>query len=336
MKKSFIIAAIITAALALSSCKKQTEEVPAAQEKIPVVGISKLLAHPALNATEEGIKDELEKRGIKVRYDLQNANADINIANSIASKYKSEGTDITVGIGTPMAVALTNAIKDKPIVFAAISDPVAAGLVPNTEKGGKNVTGVSDAVDIELQINNFRSIVPFKKLGFIYTNSEDNSVVMKNITEAVCAKLGIEFIPSSITNVTEIKQAAESLIGRVDAFFVINDNNICSSLSALTSTAKAHNIPVFSSDPASSLQFGGVLYTAGVDYYIGGRLAGAMIAELLNGSKTTEEIPVRFMRSADETMTIVDQDVVKALGVSIPANLISESTVFIENGKVIE
>lgn len=336
MKKSFIIAAIITAALALSSCKKQTEEVPAAQEKIPVVGISKLLAHPALNATEEGIKDELEKRGIKVRYDLQNANADINIANSIASKYKSEGTDIAVGIGTPMAVALTNAIKDKPIVFAAISDPVAAGLVPDTEKGGKNVTGVSDAVDIELQINNFRSIVPFKKLGFIYTNSEDNSVVMKNITEVVCAKLGIEFIPSSITNVTEIKQAAESLIGRVDAFFVINDNNICSSLSALTSTAKAHNIPVFSSDPASSLQFGGVLYTAGVDYYIGGRLAGEMIAELLNGSKTTEEIPVRFMRSADETMTIVDQDVVKALGVSIPANLISESTVFIENGKVIE
>ena len=259
----------------------------------------------------------------------------MNIATSIANKFKSDGVNVTVGIGTPMAIALLNTLQNTPIVFAAISDPVAAHLVPSKDKGGKNITGVSDAVDIESQINAFRSIVPFTRLGMIYTSSEDNSVVMHKVTKEVCDKLGIKLISQPITNINEIKQAAESLIGRVDAFYVVTDNNVCSSLNSITSTASANNLPVFSADPSSSLQFGGVLYTAGADYYVIGRLAGQQIIDILNGKKT-EDIPTRYMKGAKETQTIIDNDVVKALGVTIPQELISENTIFLKNGKEVK
>lgn len=332
MKKLMIISMAAVLLAAVSGCKKNED---AASQSLPTVAVAKLLAHPALNAVEQGIQDELAEKGVKVNYDFQNANADMNIATSIANKFKSDGAAVAVGIGTPMAVALLNTMKDTPIVFAAISDPVSAKLVPSIDKGGKNITGVSDAVDIENQINAFRSIVPFTKLGMIYTSSEDNSVVMNRRTKEVCDKLGIKLLSQAITNIGEIKQAAESLIGRVDAFYVVTDNNVCSSLSAVTSTAAANNLPVFSADPSSSLQFGGVLYTAGADYYTIGRLAGQQIIDILNGKKT-EDIPTRFVKGAKETQTIIDNDVVKALGVTIPADLISENTIFLENGKEVK
>lgn len=332
MKKLMIISMAAVLLAAVSGCKKNED---AASQSLPTVAVAKLLAHPALNAVEQGIQDELAEKGVKVNYDFQNANADMNIATSIANKFKSDGAAVAVGIGTPMAVALLNTMKNTPIVFAAISDPVSAKLVPSIDKGGKNITGVSDAVDIESQINAFRSIVPFTKLGMIYTSSEDNSVVMNRRTKEVCDKLGIKLLSQAITNIGEIKQAAESLIGRVDAFYVVTDNNVCSSLSAVTSTAAANNLPVFSADPSSSLQFGGVLYTAGADYYTIGRLAGQQIIDILNGKKT-EDIPTRFVKGAKETQTIIDNDVVKALGVTIPADLISENTIFLENGKEVK
>ena len=332
MKKLMIISMAAVLLAAVSGCKKNEDAV---SQSLPTVAVAKLLAHPALNAVEQGIQDELAEKGVKVNYDFQNANADMNIATSIANKFKSDGAAVAVGIGTPMAVALLNTMKDTPIVFAAISDPVSAKLVPSIDKGGKNITGVSDAVDIENQINAFRSIVPFTKLGMIYTSSEDNSVVMNRRTKEVCDKLGIKLLSQAITNIGEIKQAAESLIGRVDAFYVVTDNNVCSSLSAVTSTAAANNLPVFSADPSSSLQFGGVLYTAGADYYTIGRLAGQQIIDILNGKKT-EDIPTRFVKGAKETQTIIDNDMVKALGVTIPADLISENTIFLENGKEVK
>ncbi len=332
MKKVIITLSAILLIFAFIGCKKSENSV---KENIPTVAIAKLLAHPALNAVEQGIQDELAARNFAVKYDFQNANADMNTLNAIAEKFKSDGASITVGIGTPMAIALLNTLQDTPIVFAAISDPVSAKLVPSKEKGGKNITGVSDAVDIESQIKTFRQIYPFKRLGMIYTSSEDNSVTMLKITKEVCDKLDIKLVSQPISNISDIKAAAESLIDRVDAFYIITDNNVCSSLNSVTQTATANNIPVFSADPSSSLQFGGIAYTQGADYYVIGRLAGEQIINILNGTKT-EDIPTRYMQGVKETQTIIDNDTLKALGLSVPSELITENTIFIENGKVVK
>lgn len=324
MKKLFFLA-LISMLVLVSGCKKSENK---AQENLPTIGIAKLLPHPALNAVEQGIQDELKEQNIKVKYDLQNANAEVSFINSIATKFKTDNVDIAVGIGTPMALALYNTVQSSPIVFSAITDPVSAKLMPSKDKGGKNITGVSDAVDVEEQLNNFRKIVPFKKLGLIYTNSEDNSIAMYNETKRVCEKLGIELVSQAITNISEIKQAAQSLVDRVDAFYVVTDNNVCSSLSALTDTASAKNIPVFSADPASSMQFGGVLYTSGADYYTLGRITGQQIIEILNGKKP-EDMPTRYVSGVEETKIIIDNNVIKALGVKIPEELIPSNAVFL-------
>lgn len=325
MKKYILILMIsVLSVLGISSCKKKQVE-----EDVPTIGIAKLLAHPALDAIEQGIQDELNERGIKVKYDKQNANADMNIANSIASKYKSTNTDILVGIGTPMAIALANLIKTNPVIFAGITDPVQAGLVPSSTQGGQNVTGVSDAVDMELQLKNFLKITDIKNLGFIYTISEDNSVVMKKRLEEITKKLGITLHSRGITNQTEINAAAQIVAAKVDAFYVVTDNVVCSALSTVTAAAKAQNIPVFSQDPSSSKNFGGVLYTSGADYYKLGRNAGMQIAEILAGKKTSE-IPPKYMTKAEETQIIVDKDVLKQLKLTIPDELVTKDTIYLE------
>ena len=328
MKKTLLILMLsVLTVFTAASCKKKEVE-----KSGPTVGIAKLLAHPALDAVEKGVQDELKERGINVLYDNQNANADMNIANSIASKYKSDKTDILVGIGTPMAIALANVFKTNPIVFAAITDPVAAGLVPSNTEGGANVTGVSDAVDMELQIKNFRKIKEFKNLGFIYTTSEDNSVVMKKRLEEITKKLGINLHSRGISNQTEINAAAQILAPKVDAFYVVTDNVVCSALGALTAAAKTYKIPVFSQDPSSSKNFGGVLYTSGADYYKVGRFAGIQVAEILSGKKTSE-IPPKFMNTAEETQIIVDKDIAAYLGITIPEELVNKDTIYLEKGK---
>lgn len=338
MKKVFLVMSLCLFAVFLTAgCKKNqsSENNQSGSENVVInVGVAKLLQHPALDAVEKGIMEELKEKGMdkKVKLTFLNANAEPSIANTIANKFKNDKIDIVVGIGTPIAIALVNTIKDKPIIFAAITDPVSAGLVKDVKKGSKNVTGVSDAVDIESQIKNFKQIYDFKKLGLIYTSTEDNAIVMQKRAAEVCKKMGIQLITKAISGHGDIKLAAESLATEVDAYYIITDNIVCSGLSSVTTTAKNKNIPVFSADPSSSLQFGGVLYTAGVDYLMVGRAVGDMIIDIINGKKT-EDMPTKFMKEPHETMTIVDKSASKKLGIKIPDSLVSDRTVYIENNK---
>ncbi len=332
MKKFlFIILIMSTMIFSVSCTKKQVKKDSDSQYKI---GIAKVISHPALDSVEKGISDELSNKGIKVDYDYQNANGDINTAASIATKFKSDNVDVMVGIGTPIAVALVNTEKNIPIVFSAITDPVSAGLVENLDSGYNNVTGAVDTIPIKSQINEFRKIYPFKKLGFIYTSSESNSVSMAEATKEVCDSIGIELIIATISNASEVKQAAESLIGRVDAFYTVNDNSLMAGLNALTSTAIQYKIPVFGADTTSAKE-GGSLYVMGFDYYNLGRATGNIIIEILKG-KNPKEIPVFSLTNPNDYETLVDLDIAKKLNINIPKDLIDNATFIIENGKLNE
>lgn len=339
MKKVFLVISLCLFAVFITAgCKKNQNSDNSQQggngDGVITIGIAKLLPHPALDAVEKGITDELKEKGMdkKVKFSFQNANAEPSIANTIAGKFKQNKTDIVVGIGTPIAIALANTIKDSPVIFAAITDPVSAGLVKDVKKGSKNVTGVSDATDIETQIKNFKKIYDFKVLGLIYTSSEDNAIVMQKRTAEICKKMGIKLVAKAISGHGDLKLAAESLATEVDAFYIITDNIVCSGLSSITTTAKDKKIPVFSADPASSLQFGGVLYTSGVDYNMVGRATGKIIIDLMNGKKT-EDMPTVFMTKTEETMTIVDTDAEKRLGIKVPDSLVSDRTIYLDKNK---
>ena len=127
-----------------------------AQNKVYKIGISKLLAHPALDAIEEGIKDYLDSTGYAFEYDVQNANGEVTAASQIAQVFKDEGTDLNIGIATPTAQALANVCVDTPLIYSSVTDPTAAGLVG---KGMENIAGVSDMVPVAAHLSLIMQIV---------------------------------------------------------------------------------------------------------------------------------------------------------------------------------
>lgn len=331
MKNKLYILMFLVIFILIAGCNKKAAENNDNKSAFKV-GIAVINNHPALLEIEKGIIDELKAQNMNVIIDSQNANNDANIINAIASKFASDKKDLSIGIATPAAVALANSITDRPVLFATVNDPIGAGLVDSFDKGKNNVTGLCDALPIREHLKIYHSIYPFKKLGFIYNGAEKNSITMLKTTQEVCDEMGIELLPITIYNPAEVNMAAESLVSRVDAFYVVTDNTLVSGLTALITAAANNKKPIFSEDYTSAVN-GGILYAIGFDYYKAGRKTGKMAVEILKG-KAPNKMPVTFMEYPEESVVIVDMDRAKALNIEIPKELITENTKIIENNKI--
>uniref|UniRef100_A0A831U3W6 ABC transporter substrate-binding protein n=1 Tax=Geobacter metallireducens TaxID=28232 RepID=A0A831U3W6_GEOME len=298
----------------------------------PLIGVAKIVSHPALDAVEKGVQDELAALKIDARYDLQNANGDANTAASIANKFRSEKVTLAVGIATPTAQALVNTLKTTPVVFSAVTDPVKAGLVKSLARGEKYVTGVSDMTPVRQQIELLLKIRKIKRLGHIYTSSEENAVVLAGVVKKACQDLGIQYVESTVSKSAEVKQATQSIIRRVDALYVSTDNTVVSAMGALTDVAMKSKVPVISADP-SSAESHPVLAAWGFDYYKMGRATGKLVAEILKGKKP-EQIPTRFMTKASDVDLLVNLDVARKLGLTVPKEIVKTANKVVENGKL--
>jgi putative ABC transport system substrate-binding protein len=300
-------------------------------EEQTVIGISKIVTHPALDAAEQGIKDELAELGYTdVVYDVQDANGDFTAAMGIASKFKADNVTIAVGIATPTAMALVQSIKNIPVVFTLVTDPVDAQLVPSLAGGGGNVTGFSDLTPVREQIELLAQFGDISALGHVYSSGEANAVLLAGMVAQVCAELGIEFVPTTVTNTAEVRQATQAIVNRVDVIYVSTDNTVVSALTTLVDVATAAGVPVMSADP-SSAETQGVLAAYGFDYYNMGRATGRLIVEILQGADPND-IPVQFMTDADDLILHVNLDVAADLGMTLPASLVARAQQVVENG----
>ena len=332
MKKLVLLLAICTIILlpfqALAFGSKESGDA-----KTGTIGISKIVAHPALDAVEQGIQDELKELGYDFQYDLQNANGDPNAAKTIATKFMANKVKIAVGIATPTAQALVGTITDIPVVFSAVTDPVDAGLVASLDKGSGNVTGISDLTPVKAQVEFLNSLTDIKTLGHIYTSSEQNAQVLAEMAEKACEELGIEFLVSTVTKSAEVKQAAQLIAPKVDAFYVSTDNTVVSALAALVEVATDRGIPIMSADP-SSAETNGVLAAWGFDYYKMGRATGKLIDEILKG-KDPDSIATRFMTDPSDTDLLINLDVAKNLGITIPKSIVNKASKVIKDGSLV-
>lgn len=298
------------------------------------IGISKIVSHPALDAVVKGVQDEIQASKIKATFDIQNANGDISTAASIANKFQSQKVDLAIGVATPTAQSLVNTLKNTPIVFSAVTDPVKAGLVSSLQKSGKNVTGVSDMTPVRQQIELLLKIKKVKRLGHIYTSSEENAVVLAGIVKQVCKDLNIEFVETTVTKSAEVKQAAQSIMHRIDALYISTDNTVVSAMSAVADAAMKKKVPIMSADPSSSEAYD-VLAAWGFDYYKMGRATGKLVVEILKGKKPGD-IPTRFMTKPSDVDLFVNLDVAKKLGLTIPADIVKSAKTVRQNGKLIK
>lgn len=334
MKFSKIFAGIALAGLLLSSCSKKSEGNSANGEKAVKIGIAKIVQHVALDDVEQGVIDAITDAGIKAEFDRQNANGDVNTAAQIATKFKDENVDLAVGIATPVALALANTIKDKPVIFGTITDPVGAGLVSSLDHGEGNITGMSDAVPTVQHIALFAKVAGLKTLGYIYTGSEANSISSLNLVKDGCEKAGIGLVTQAITNSSEVKSAAQAIVDRVDGIYLTTDNTVFSALSSLVQVFGQAKKPIFSADVTGAKE-GGCLLASGFNYYKAGRATGEMVVQILNGAKPAD-LPVRLMTEPSDSDLLIDLDAAKNCGITIPEDLLSSANMIFENGSLSE
>ena len=321
MKKLIALSiALIATVLSLSTLLAQASH---ESDGRLTIGISKLMAHPALDSIERGIKDHLSDCGIEAVFETQNANGEISTASSIAQLFRTEGKDIVVGIATPTAQALANTFSDRPVVFATVTDPEAAGL-----SGLENVCGTSDMVPVEEHLRLIEEVTGAERIGMVYTSAEANGITLMEAMKAACEEKGIELVAASVSNSSEVRMAAQSIIDRVDAVYVSTDNTVISAISALSDVAKEAGVPLFSADTTSS--FGtDVLLAGGFDYYQSGRLTGEVIERLLKG-ESAKDIGTLYLENLE---IYINLDVAKELGIAIPEDLIQSAAFVIEDGQ---
>ncbi len=299
------------------------------------IGISKMVAHPALDAIEQGIQDYLNSTDIKASFDLQNCNAEIGTAIAIAQKFKSDKKDLVIGIATPPAQALAQVITDKPVVFGAITDPLAAGLVANYDRiEPTNIAGISDLNPVELQLDTFFSITGVKRLGMIYTSGEANGVAMMELARDICKARDIEFVAAAISNSSEVKMAAQSIVGRIDGMYVAIDNTVVSAIAGVSDVCKKAGIPLFNTDTTSSENID-FLMSWGFNYYTVGIEAGKLVERIING-EDPKDIGAVFFEDPTQFELWFNLDVAKKLGINIDERLLSSAAVLFKDGKKIQ
>ena len=326
MKK---IISAISALLVLAS--STAFAAPKKQHKIKI-GIAKIVQHQALDDIEKGVIDAIKDAGIDATYDLQNANGDVGTAAQIANQYKAEKVDVAVGIATPVAVALATTLKNIPVVFGTVTDPLGAGLVSTLEHGERNVTGMSDAIPTEQHIKLFKEVAGIKTLGYIYTSSEDNSSSALALVQKGCKEAGIELVTQSITKSDEVKQAAQALVNRVDGIYLSTDNTVFSAIASLVDVFGKAKKPIFSGDVTAAKE-GGIFMASGFNYYKAGLATGEMVVKILNGAKPSE-LPVRFMTDPSDTDFLIDLDAAKNCNITLDKKYLDTANMIIQNGKL--
>lgn len=305
---------------------QQQQEASSTQEegKLVTLGIIQFVAHPSLDAAREGFLDALKANGYEEGKNLKvvhkDAQADMSIAQSIAQQFAQDEPDLILAIATPTAQAMANATKEIPILITAVTDPVSAGLVASMENPGGNVTGTSDYVSIAAQLDLMRQIVPGAvNIGLIYNSGEQNSIVQADEVKKYAADNGLNVVEATPTNSSEVLQAAQSLVGKVDAIYVPTDNTVVSALEAVVKVSYDNKIPMFPGE-GDSVARGGVA-TAGVDYYKLGQQTGEKALQILNGTAPAD-IPVETQK---DMSVIVNLKAAQEVGIEVPQAVLDQA-----------
>ena len=301
MKKLLSLVLCLFIVLVLAGCKS-SEEKPQetdSDKKQFKVGICNYVDDASLNQICDNITARLkelgETNGVEFKIDYDNANADMNVMNQIITNFIADDVDLMVGVATPVAMNMQAMTEDNeiPVVFAAVSDPLAAGLADSLEKPGKNITGTSDYLDTEAIMNLILALNPeIKKVGLLYDVSQDSSKTAIEQAKSILGSKGIEIVERTGTNVDEIRLAAQALISdKVEAIFTPSDNTVMTAeLSIYEELAKA-GIPHYAG--ADSFALNGAFLGYGVDYANLGQVTAEMVYDVLVNEKAPADTAVK-------------------------------------------
>ena len=293
------------------------------------VSVSSIVEHPALDAVRDGIKQALTEAGYTeengLKWQFQTAQGNNAIAAQIARKFVGDKSDVIVAISTPSAQAVVAATKSIPVLYSAVTDPVAAQLVPTWEPSGTNVSGVSDMLELEKQLELIKQIVPdAKTVGMVYNPGEANSVVVVERLRELLSDNDMSLVEATAARTVDVGAAARSLVGKVDVIYTNTDNNVVSAYEALVKVGNDAKIPMIASDTDSVAR--GAIAALGVNYFDLGKQTGQQAVRILKGEKPGD--------MASETSTTVELFVnpaaAKKQGVTLSDAFLESATTIVE------
>lgn len=297
---------------------------PDAKTDAKTVAITAIVEHPALDAVRQGAIEELGAAGYKegenLTINFQSAQGNMATAGQIAKQFVADNPDAIIAIATPSAQAVVSGTSDIPVIFSAVTEPVEAKLVPKLDGSGTNVTGASDVLPLEPQVDLIKELLPnVKNIGFVYSPGEVNSTVTLKNLKAITSAQGINIVEAPAQKSSDIAMAAQSLAGKVDVIYTSTDNNVINAYEALAQVAKEAKIPLVSSDP--SVVERGAAVALGVNYLDLGRETGKITARILKGEKAGD-IPVYAAQKLD---LFVSKKYAAEQGITVPQSIIDRA-----------
>lgn len=301
-----------TLGLGLAACGNTNN---ATEDGKKTIGILQLVEHGSLDAAYEGFKEGLAEGGYKegenLTLEYQNAQNSQDNLKSMSEKLVKNSPDLLLGIATPAAVSLANETTDIPIVVTAVTDLVEAKLAESNEAPGRNITGTSDMVPIDKQIQLLLSIVPdAKTIGIMYNAGEANSKIQADLAEKALKDAGVDVKVLTANTTNDVQQVTTSLAKDVDGIYVPTDNTFASAAAVVGEVAKETKTPIVAGSVEQVED--GALATFGIDYKSLGKQTGELAAKILDGDEKPATTPVE---TANKLELVVNQEMATALGI---------------------
>ena len=314
-------AAAVLGAVSLTACSEAGDgSSGTAGKDQPTIGILQFTSHSSLDNCYEGLIEGLKAAGYTdgetCTIDFKNAQGSTTTADTLASNMAAKKYDMIIGIATPAAMSAVAAAKEEiPVVFCAVSDPMAesAKLVNSLEKTGVNCTGSSDRLNLEGQLKMIRAFQPgAKKIGILYNTAEASSLSNLAELEKLAPTYGFEIVSKGVQDAAGIPTAAASLAAEVDCINNFTDNLVVDNLSVVLQEANKAKIPVYGSEIEQVVN--GCLASESLDYVALGKETGALAARVLGGEAASETAVVLVK----DSFPVYNGDVAASLGITVP------------------
>ncbi|MBY0291829.1 MAG: ABC transporter substrate-binding protein [Alphaproteobacteria bacterium] len=285
-----------------------------AQEKY-LVAVGQIVEHPALDVLRESLKQGLEEKGFVEGKNLiwiyENAQGNPTTAVQIAHKLTSLDPTVIVTFSTPMTQAAAAATTIIPIVFGAVSDPVAAKLT-----GHNNVTGLTDFVPPQQQIDLVKAFIPdIKTIGVIFNSGEANSQKQVQGIKDIAEQQNIKIVEVTVSKSSEVSTATKTLVGKVNAILLPTDNTVISALESIIKIGIHNKIPIFGSD--TDIVRRGAVAAYGVNWRESGLALAEMVRQILQGT-SLKEIPIQ---NPQQLVFHINLRAAEKMGIHVPKSL---------------
>lgn len=315
LKKVLSVTVLTSMLFSLTGCSSNdSQQADSADDKLKV-GIVQMIDNGAFEEMREGFIAELEAKGYgedKVDIVYKNAQGDATNLNTICQEMVDSDVDLVAAIATPAAQAMVAMESDIPVIFISVGNPVGAGVITEMEHPDKNATGTSNAIPINEIFELSDSLTPgMQTYGLLYCTSEVNSVTTAENAKAYLTERGLHYVEKIVTNSSEVQQAAQSLVGDVDAIFVPNDSVIQAAMPLVAEVARDAKIPVYGSS-AVMVDSGAFATVAITDTEIGA-ISADMAIEYLEG-KAIADIPALVVPA---NAIVVNEDTMETLGITL-------------------